>query len=315
MEASLLNCCVAGDEIITVNGGVFGARWRAIGERLGLSVKEITVDWGSAASVEEVRSVVTTHSSAKAFCIQHSETSTTVLHPVEEILKEVKRLAPSILTIVDGISACATTPMPGNSKIIDIYIAGSQKAFMLPPGLAIMALSQQAWDTIEKTPKRSLYFDLPLEKKSLASGETSWTPVSTIIVGLNAAIELFQNEGLENIYRRHELLSRIARTGLESLGCAIVAPDAPCPSVTGFSLPASVNADSIRNDVRKHFGIRLAGGQGKFKGSIVRIGHMGYVDPFDVVNAIIAIGVTIGVHGVTVDTGAATSNCLQHIRA
>lgn len=315
MEASLLNCCTAGDEIITVNGGVFGARWRAIGERLGLSVKEISVDWGAAVSVEQARNFVTAHSSAKAFCIQHSETSTTALHPVEEVLREVKRIAPSILTIVDGISACATTPMPGNSKIIDVYIAGSQKAFMLPPGLAIMALSQQGWDAIEKTPKRSLYFDLTLEKKSLASGETSWTPVSTIIVGLNAAIELFQHEGLDNIYRRHELLSHIARTGLASMGCAVIAPDAPCPSVTGFFPPSAVNADSLRNEVRKRFGIRLAGGQGKFKGGVVRIGHMGYVDPFDVVNTIMAIGITTNSLGGVVDTSAATNKCLQILTA
>lgn len=311
MEASLLNCCNPGDEIITVNGGAFGARWRTIAERLGLRVHEIVVEWGSAVSVEDACRAVQQHPTAKAFCIQHSETSTTVLHPVEEIAREVKKLAPHILTIVDGISSCVTTPVPGDPSILDIYIAGSQKGFMLPPGLSMVALSKHAWEVAEKTPKRSLYFDLCLERSSLTIGETSWTPASTIITGLNAALDLFREEGLTSIYERHLLLSSLAQNGLRALGFSILAPDAPCPSVTGFFSPAGVDADTLRTEVRKRFGIRLAGGQGKLKGKIVRIGHMGYVDPFEVMNAIIAIGSTARTLGATVDVEKAMRACLE----
>jgi aspartate aminotransferase-like enzyme len=313
MEAAVLNTCKPGDEIIAVNGGAFGARWRSIGERLGLVVHELTVEWGSAANVEDVRRIVSEHPTARAFCIQHSETSTTALHPLQDILPEVKKIAPRIITIVDGISSCVTTPMPGGPATIDIYVAGSQKAFMLPPGLSMMMLSAHAWRAVEETPKRSLYFDLALERKSLASGETSWTPASTIIVGLNAALDMFREEGLEAIYARHILLARIARDGLCALGCRLVAPDAPGTSVTGFFPPGAIQADALRTEVRKRFGIRLAGGQGKFKGAIVRVGHMGHVDPFEVMNSILAIGITARALGGSVDIERAAHVCLQLI--
>jgi aspartate aminotransferase-like enzyme len=311
MEASILNCCQQGDEIITVNGGAFGARWKTIGERLGLQVHELSVPWGSAASVEAVREIVSQHPNARAFCIQHSETSTTVLHPVAEILDTVKAIAPQIITIVDGISACVTTPVPGSPLNLDIYIAGSQKGFMLPPGLAMVALSKHAWEIVEKTPKRSLYFDFSLERKSLSKGETSWTPASTLIVGLNAALTIFREEGLEAIYKRHALLSRIARSGITALNFALIAPDAPCPSVTGFFTPPQLSADTLRSEVRKRYGIRLAGGQGMLSGKVVRIGHMGYVDPFEVVNAVCAIALTARALGAAVDVDPAVSACLK----
>jgi serine---pyruvate transaminase len=311
MEAALLNTCSPGDEIITINGGAFGARWKAIGERLGLVVHELTIEWGLPATPEQVQEIVRAHPRARALCAQHSETSTTVLHPLEKILPEVKKIAPHILTIVDAISACATTPMPGTPSTIDMYIAGSQKAFMLPPGLSILALSTQAWNAVESTPKRTLYFDIGLERKSLAHGETSWTPASTIIVGLNAAIEMFREEGLDAISSRHQKLSRVTRAGLGALGCTVLAPDAPCPSVTGFFPPHGLEADTIRSLVRKNFGIRLAGGQGKLSGKIVRVGHMGYVDAFDVVNGISAIALTMRGLGAHVDTSAAISACFN----
>jgi aspartate aminotransferase-like enzyme len=310
MEAALLNCLAPGEEIVTVNAGAFGARWRTIGERLGLRVHELVVEWGHAASAEACGRFLEQYPQAKAFCIQHSETSTTVLHPVAEILKTVKKIVPTIVTIVDGISACVTTPIPGDPSILDIYIAGSQKAFMLPPGLSMVALSKLAWTLAEKTPKRSLYFDLCLERESLKHGETSWTPASTIIVGLNAALDILREEGLAAVYERHLMMSVMARKGLAALGCSIVAPNAPCPAVTGFFPPSGIDADTLRSEVRKRFGIRLAGGQGKFKGKIVRIGHMGYVDPFEVMNAISAIGITARSLGATVDLHEALKECL-----
>jgi aspartate aminotransferase-like enzyme len=314
MEAAVLNCCSPGDEIIAVNGGSFGARWKTIGERLGLQVHELIVDWGHAAKVDDVQRMVRQYPNARAFCIQHSETSTTVLHPVAELLSAVKAIAPEMITIVDGISACVTTPVPGTPATLDIYIAGSQKAFMLPPGLSMIALSQHAWDRVEKTPKRSLYFDLIQERKSLSRGETSWTPASTIIVGLNEALSIFREEGLSKIYERHSLLSLMTRNALKELGLSLVAPDAPCPSVTGFFPPAGIDADTLRSEVRKRYAIRLAGGQGRFESKIVRIGHMGYIDPFEVLSAISAISLTLEALGASVRPDEAVHACLNLMR-
>jgi len=313
MEASLLNTCKPGDTIITVNGGAFGARWAKIADRLGLTAHEIVVEWGTPVSEEQVRAAVAQHPHARAFCIQHSETSTTVLHPVEQALSAVKSLAPQMITIVDGISACATAPVPGNPGVLDIFIAGSQKALMLPPGLSVVALSQLAWKAVEATPRRSLYFDFALERKALASGETSWTPASTLIVGLNAAIEMFRAEGLDAMYARHQKLSRMSHTALRALGCTLLASDAPCPSVTGFFPPSGIDADDLRTEVRKSYGIRLAGGQGTFTGKIVRIGHMGFVDSFDVLAGITAIGKVIERMGGSANTTAALSTILPEM--
>ncbi|MEN9846149.1 MAG: hypothetical protein RIS36_1296 [Pseudomonadota bacterium] len=313
MEASLLNVCKPGDTIISVNGGAFGGRWAKIGERLSLTVHEIIVEWGTPVSEEQIRTVVAQHPNARAFCIQHSETSTTVLHPVKQALTVVKGIAPQMITIVDGISACATAPVPGDPNILDIFIAGSQKALMLPPGLSVVALSQHAWNAVEETPRRSLYFDFALERKSLAAGETSWTPASTLIVGLNAAIEMFRSEGLEAMYDRHRKLSRMSHTALRALGCTLLASDAPCPSVTGFFPPTGIDADALRSEARKSYGIRLAGGQGKFTGKIVRIGHMGFVDPFDVLAGITAIGQIIEKMGGAANTSAALSAILPEV--
>jgi len=307
LEASVLNVCKPGDTIITVNGGVFGARWAQIAERLQLKSHEIQVEWGSPVTEDQVVAAVTQHPEARAFCIQHSETSTTVLHPVERIVRKVKELSPSMLTLVDGISACATTPVPGDTTTIDIFIAGSQKALMLPPGLSVVALSERAWKAVEETPRRSLYFDFLLERKSLLSGETSWTPTSTLIVGLNAAIEMFKAEGLEAMYTRHRTLSRMCHVGIQTLGCKLLATDAPCPSVTGFLPPNGIDADKVRNEVRTSYSIRLAGGQGAFKGKIVRIGHMGFVDPFDVLAGVTAIGLTLNKLGASTDVAKAMS--------
>jgi len=315
MEASLLNTCRPGDSIITVNGGVFGGRWTKIAERLQLKAHEITVEWGCPVTEEQVREAVTKNPDARAFCIQHSETSTTVLHPVEKMVREVKRLAPHILTLVDGISACATAPVPGDPSVVDIFIAGSQKALMLPPGLSVVALSARAWKAVEETPRRSLYFDFLLERKSLASGETSWTPASTLIVGLNAAIEMFREEGLEAMYKRHLTLSRMCHAGMRALGCELLAADAPCPSVTGFIPPQSIDADKLRTETRTNYGVRLAGGQGLFKGKIVRIGHMGFVDPFDAITGVSAIGLTMNKLGASVDVGAAVSAMMKELQS
>jgi aspartate aminotransferase-like enzyme len=305
LEATLLNTCRPGDTIIAVNGGSFGARWGKIAERLGIAVHEIRVAWGSAVTVEQVHSALSACPQARAFCVQHSETSTTVLHPLEGILATVKQHAPHILTCVDGISACATTPLPGSPAQIDIYIAGSQKGLMCPPGLAVLALSEHAWEAVESTPRRTLYFDLAIERRALAGGETAWTPASTLIVGLNAALDLMRTEGLERIYRRHALASRMARAGLAALECQILAPDAPCPSVTGFFSPPTVDADQLRGLIRSTYGIRLAGGQGELTGKVIRIGHMGYIDPFEVQAAITAIGFCLLSCGAQVDVAAA----------
>lgn len=315
LEATLLNTCSVGDEIIYVNGGTFGARWGAIADRLGLVAHEIKVEWGLGVTPAQVLDACRAHPTAKALCLTHSETSTTVLHPLNEVIPFVRSEFPHLLTIVDAISASVTAPPPGSPDLIDAYVAGSQKAYMLPPGLSFVVLSERAWKVVEGTKKRTLYFDFLFERKAIAAGETKWTPASTLIVGLNAAIALIKKEGLEEVYTRHALLSKITRIGLQSLGCKILAPEHPSPSVTGFMLPDGMteDADAVRTDIRKKFGVRLAGGQEQWKGKVIRVGHMGHVDPFEVVNAVTAIGLTLKSKGLSVDPGNAVAQMIKEL--
>ena len=293
MEAALLNTTAPGDEIISVNAGAFGARWKAIGTCLGLTVHEITLEWGEAITPARMQEELSLHPNARAVCLQHCETSTTVLHPLETILPVIKNNAPEALTIVDGISSCITTPLPGDPTLIDIYIAGSQKAFMLPPGLAMVALSEDAWKRVSETRKRSLYFDLELARTSLETGQTPWTPATTLIVGLNEALCILKEEGLDNVFKRHAQLSTVARKGLAILGLKVVANEYPSPSVTGFYPPSGICAEQLRSLIRSKHGIRLAGGQGIFKKQILRLGHMGSITPSDIVVALQAIASAI----------------------
>lgn len=305
LEAAVVSSCLPGDAIIYVDGGVFGARWGIIAERLGINTHRIEVPWGESVKISQIATAIQAAPKARAFCIQHSETSTTVLHPVREALAEVKRLAPEMLTIVDAISASVTTDVPGDCTSIDMYVAGSQKAYMLPPGLSFLTLSERAWKRVEETPKRSLYFDLALERKMLLKGETAWTPATTLILGLNEALAMLQEEGLRNVYERHERLSQIARVGFTSLGLKLLAPSNPCPSVTGFFAPEQIDADDLRKSILTQFGIRCAGGQGAWKGKVVRLGHMGNIDPFDVISAVTAIAITLQKKNYSIDLSTA----------
>lgn len=299
MEASLLNTTQPGDEIVTVSAGVFGERWKAIGERLGLVVHEIKVAWGEVLTADTISAYLCSRPHIRAVCMQHCETSTTVLHPLQEILPIIRQQIPTALTIVDGISACVTAPLPGDSSLIDIYIAGSQKAFMLPPGLSMVALSRSAWERVTQTPKRSLYFDFELARKSLEATQTPWTPAATLIVGLNEAIRIFKEEGLDNIYKRHAALRSIARAALTELGLQLVVEHHASPSVTGFYPPQGIGADELRALILTKHGIRLAGGQGAFKGKILRLGHMGSVSIENLIAGLTAISSGIRELGVS----------------
>ena len=281
MEAAIGSVTKIGDSIVTVNAGAFGERWRRIGEALGLSVSEVTAEWGNSPSLDQCIEVLQRAPQAKAFCIQQCETSTTVTHPLKMLLPKIKEQFPNVLCVVDGISAFATEEIPGNEDVIDIYIAGSQKGLMLPAGLSIVSLNAAAWSIAEATPPRSLYFDLRTERKALQKQDTAWTPATHIILGLNAALKLIREEGKENVFGRHARISAAIQAGLRALELKPVTEHFPSVGISGFYPPDSISAEDIRSTLLLRFGVRTAEGQGILKGKIVRIGHMGVVNEFD----------------------------------
>ncbi len=311
MEAALINICSPQDKVIVLNAGQFGQRWIDLAVRLKLNPIEIKCEWGSSVTEDTLRSVLRKHSDAKLFCLQCCETSTAVLHPLDLISKSIKEVAPEMLLVVDAISAIATLPINVKELGIDILVAAAHKGLMLPPGLSFLALSERAWSEAEKLDKRAFYFDLCLERESHQKGTTSWTPAIPLFLGLNESLRMIREEGLDNVYARHAQLSRATRAGLTALGVKLLAAEYPSPGVSAAYPLKDCSAEELRSIALKQLGIRLAGGQGSLKGKIFRIGHMGYCDRFDVLNALAAVELALLRMGADVESGQALSAAMR----
>jgi aspartate aminotransferase-like enzyme len=287
MEAAVTNLLSPGDQVVVVNGGKFGERWTKICKSYGVDVHEIPVEWGQAVDVGAVRRALDDHPAARAVFLQASETSTTVLHPLEEIASLTRTR--DALLVVDGITAVGVVDVPMDRWGIDVLITGSQKALMLPPGLAFVALSARAWERTREARLPRFYFDLARERAALADRTTAYTPAISLIVGLHVALRLIHEEGLAEVVRRHGRLAEAVRAAAEALGMRLLAPTAPSPAATGMWVPDGVDGKLLVRYLRDQMGVTVAGGQDQLKGRVVRIGHLGHVGPFDVIVGISAL--------------------------
>jgi aspartate aminotransferase-like enzyme len=289
MEASIVNTCNSDDTILVLEAGKFGERWCLIAEKLGLKHEVLKANWGETFDLSLVEEFITKHKDAKLVCCQYCETSTTSLHNAKALAELVKKVAPQMLFILDGITAVGTKAINQSEANYDILITGSQKALMLPPGLAIVSCSQLAWDTIQKNNPKSLYFNFLIEKKFHAQNTTAFTPAISLIFALNASLKRIFKEGLNNVYSRHQENSIFLRENLKNLGFKLLAENCPSPSVTGGYPPDKIDADQLRKKILSEYGIRIAEGQDSLKGKIIRIGHMGCIDTSDLNRLIVAI--------------------------
>ena len=288
MEAAITNTLSPGDSVLVVCGGKFGERWGEIARTFGLVVHEIAVEWGTAVDPQAVADHLKKHPETRAVLIQHSETSTTAVHPVPEIARLVA--ATDALLIVDGITSVGVLDCPMDATGIDVLVTGSQKALMLPPGLALVALSEKAWRANAKSSLPRYYFDLGKARKSLAENTSAYTPAVSLLFGLDAVYRMVdEGGGWPEVYRRHEILARAARRGVEAMGLKLLAPTAPSPAATGVMVPSGIDGGALGKYLRDRLGVTIAGGQGKLKGKILRLAHIGYADSFDVVVGLSAI--------------------------
>jgi len=302
MESAVTNTLSPGDAVLVVNGGKFGERWIELGQTFGLDVTSLDVEWGTAVDPAEVERALKARPQTKALFVQASETSTTAFHPVAQ-LAELTRNRECLL-IVDGITSVGVVDIPMDTTGIDVLVTGSQKALMLPPGLALVGLSEKAWK-FQKTAKLPrYYFDLARERDNLAQDTSAYTPAISLIVGLNAVFELIESTGgWVEVFRRHRILGAATRAGSEALGLKLLAPTAPSPATTGVWLPQGVDGGKFTKYLRDVMGVTVAGGQGKLKGKIVRLAHIGYVDTFDVVVGISSLEIGLAKFGAQVDFG------------
>ena len=287
MDGSVSNFLSPGDDVLVINGGKFGERWTKICQAYGMKVEEILVEWGYAAKPEAVEAALKKNPRIKAVFVQANETSTGVYHDVKSIAAVVKKT--DALFVVDAISALVAHDIRTDEWGIDVMIGGSQKGVMLPPGLAFVSVSEKAWKMADRAKTPKFYFNFKKERENLAKNQTNFTSAVTLIIGLNACIKMLQDEGLENVLKRHDKLARATRAGALALGLKLFPKESPSNALTAIEAPAGIDGQAIYKNLREKYGITGAGGQDKLKGKIFRIAHLGYADTFDAITAIAGI--------------------------
>ncbi len=287
MEGTIINLFSPGDKVIAVRGGKFGERWSDLGKIYGLQVIDIDVEWGQAVKVAEIAALLEREGDVKAVLMQASETSTGVMHPVREVA-ELTREREDTIVVVDAITGVGVFALPMDEWGLDVVVTGSQKALMLPPGLAFAALSQKAWKFNRDSTLPCYYFDFAKELKNAEKGQNAYTPAVSLIVGLREVLSMIKEETLAGVHARHARLATAMRTGIEALGLELFAPDAPSNAVTAVKAPAGIDGQDVVKTLRG-MGVTIAGGQDHVKGKIFRLAHLGYAGEFDVLTALAAL--------------------------
>jgi len=302
MEAAVANTLSAGDRVIVVNAGAFAQRWLAICKAYGLTVVELEAPHGDTVAPERVAQSLRENTDVKAVLVQHSESSTGVLNDVRAYA-QVTRGTDAIL-IVDAVSSLGIADLPMDAWGIDVVVSASQKGLMLPPGLGLLALSEKAWTVAKRSTLPKFYFDLAEERKYAAKNEARFTPAVSIMVGLREVLRMIHEEGLANVVRRHDRLSRATRAGAEALGLTLFPKTTPSPALTAVQVSPGLDADRVVERFATSHNITIDGGRGPPKGKIYRIGHMGYVADFDITTALAALEQVLHELGQPVDFGA-----------
>jgi len=303
MEAAVANTLSAGDRVIVVNAGAFAQRWLALAKAYGLVVAELQAPHGDTVAPERIAQALREHPDARAVLVQHSESSTGVLHDVRAYAQVTA--ATGAILVVDAVSSLGIADLQMDAWGIDVVVSASQKGLMLPPGLGILALSDKAWAAAARSSLPKYYFDLSEERKYAQKNEARFTPAVSIMIGLREVLRMIDAEGLANVVRRHDRLSRASRAGAEALGLTLFPKTTPSPALTAVLGPAAVDADRIVERFSASHNITIDGGRGPTKGKVFRIGHMGYVDDVDVMSGLAALEQVLHELGQPVDFGAA----------
>ena len=303
MEAAVCNTLSAGDTVLVLRAGKFAERWEEICRAYGVTVVAMDAPFGQTVPAPTVAETLRRHPQAKAVLMQHSESSTGVLHDVRGIAA-ITRESDAIL-VVDAVSSLGIADLRMDEWGVDVVISGSQKGLMLPPGLAFCAFSDKAWAHAKASRLPRFYFDIAAERRFVSRNECRFTPAVSIVVGLREVLKMLEVEGLPNVFRRHERLARATRSGAEALGLELFAKAHPSPALTAVMAPRGIDSEAVLSTYSTSHNITIAGGQGEMKGQVFRLGHMGYVGDFDVVTALAALEQVLAELGHPVDFGAA----------
>ncbi|MCW8797342.1 MAG: alanine--glyoxylate aminotransferase family protein [Prosthecochloris sp.] len=291
MEAAISSCFRQGDKVITVNAGKFGERWGKLVNTFTGNCVEETVEWGTALQPERLVELLKEHPDAKGVCMTHSETSTGTATDIQTLSALVREHSDA-LVLVDGITAIGAHEFHFDDWGVDICITGSQKGLMMPPGLALVAISERACNVINTLDTTQFYLSLKKALASHAKDDTPFTPAISLIIGLDEALQMIRKEGLDNVWNRHEKLAAACRQGCQALGMKLFS-SSPSFAVTPVWLPEGLDWERFNTTLKIHNGITVAAGQDDYKGKIFRISHLGYYDELDMLTVIAGIERTL----------------------
>lgn len=306
LEAAVVNIVKPGDEVLVIVTGAFGDRFTKICEAYKITYQRIDAEWGRALNPAYIKTYLQEHPEIKAVFSTYCETSTGVLNQIGELSEAVREVSEALI-VVDGVSCVGGVETKMDEWGIDVMVTGSQKAFMLPAGLTFVAASERAWNVIEKNDQPRFYFDLKKYRDNLLKDTTPFTPALSLLFGLEQVLNLFEEEGLEEVYKRHALMMNMTRAAFKALGIPLLTSDKDgSPTVTAVK-PDDFDAEDLRKALKQEFGLSIAGGQQHLTGKILRIGHMGYCSPSDVLQIISLVEVGLKIIGKEIELGKGTA--------
>src|SRR5579872_3520939 len=309
MDASVSNLFSRGDKVIVCVAGKFGERWAEITKAYGLDAVVLTAEYGDTVSPERVSKALSENPHARGVFVQASETSTGAAHDVKAMGAAVAKT--DAILVVDAITGLGTMPLDIDGWGLDVVIGGSQKAFMIPPGLAFLSISPKAWKLGESATLPHFYFNFKKEKKSGDAGESSWTPSTALILALAEALKYVKQIGMAKLVENAQLLAEATRAAVQKLGLELFSPSSPGSSVTAVKAPAGMDSGVIVKEFKSRFGAVIANGQGSMKGQIFRIAHLGYFDFPDLFAMVAELELILQANGVPVRLGAGVAAVQQ----
>jgi aspartate aminotransferase-like enzyme len=311
MEGSVSNLTSPGDKVLVLTAGKFGERWRDLAKAFGCAVEVVSAPYGETFSVDQIRAKLT--SEVRAVYVQATESSTGARHDIQGIARLVRAMGDDMLLVVDAITGLGTTHFDVDGWGIDVIIGGSQKALMIPPGLAYCAISERAWQRMETAKSPRYYFDFRKERKSAAKGESAYTPATSLFAALAAALDFVRQmgngalaAGRRVLVDNAELAAEMTRAGAKALGLELFSPSCPAAALTAIKSPPGIDSGALVKEFRESFAAVVANGQGEMKGQLFRVAHLGFYDYLDTIGILGALEhVLAGVGGKPVTYGSA----------
>lgn len=311
MQTAVINTLSPGDQVIALNGGKFGQRWGEICRAFGVEVNEIELEWGKDYTKDQLSDELNSNPDTKAVFTTLSETSSGTVYDIQGYGEVVSKT--EALLVVDGISGLGATPCPMDGWNVDLLVAGSQKSFMIPPGLSYIALSEKAWKFVENSTLPKYYYDLRKYKENLGKRTTPWTPAISLVIQQKKTLDRIRKMGLERLFEHHRILGEATRAGVKAIGLELLS-EKPGNILTAVKVPEGVDGNELKKIMQDKYNAYIAGGQSSYKGKIFRIAHLGYMGGFDIITALSALEMTLSELGYDFEKGKAVQTAEEILK-